>query len=604
MVTRENTSTGTKEDFDTLIVMNSREQNFSYILFLIGMVLIVILKAIGFYYSGNNIFLSDIVLSLVSTTNIVILISIRRIKYISIVTRILGILEVILGFTFVIFGLNSVCSVQKTEEPELTTLIVLLIFLISLSLFYTLRTIGRSKSNINLLYQAIRIKEIMFLLFFVVICILLESIGFYYFEGMVLIIYAINILTESRKIALGKYSYHILISLNGGSQSWEQINQITNRIVLLFAVPVFLAEARNVENLWSNMVGMNYLLKEGLVRRKNNEFELTEKGYEVANEKAKKMIRFLRFIQTLTKPFVSPILSLVLHFFLGTLKLFGFFMTGSVGLLGDGLDSAIDGISSVVVGISMKFKKEVEATYFLLVLMLFSGITILMSSINRILHPVLLNEEFTAFFIAVLSVMSCLLLYLYQRYSGYINQSMTILTQSEDSKNHVLNAILVMIAIIGNELNFLFLDGMVGCFIAILILRGAFALYKDLRDLNQGIDVDFEKYKLGIWKIYGRLQYSMLDNWILYQVLNNKKTKEKIWNEFEEMFRPITIHQNEGEDFIIKFPFTKNDLEKRFEFLGRNDFLSIQDTDVTLTHKGTKKIEGAIKNFYRHEKGP
>ena len=161
-----------------------------------------------------------------------------------------------------------------------------------------------------------------------------------------------------------------------------------------------------------------------------------------------------------------------------------------------------------------------------------------------------------------------------------------------------------MLAIIGNELNLLFLDGLVGCFIALVILRGAFTLFRDLRDLNQGKNVDFEKYKLGIWKFYGKLQFSMLDNWILHQMFNDEKTKEELSNKFEQTFRPIMIHQTGGEDFIIKFSFGKKDLEERLEFLKRNGFISNQSTGMSLTSKGIKKIQKAMKSYHRHEKIP
>ena len=194
----------------------------------------------------------------------------------------------------------------------------------------------------------------------------------------------------------------------------------------------------------------------------------------------------------------------------------------------------------------------------------------------------------------------CLSLYFYQRYSGYINQNLAILVQSEDSRNHVLNATLVLVAFIGNSIDLLIIDGLVGFFIGIMILRGAYELYQDLTCLKNGEDVDFEKYKLGITRGFDRFRLKMFDNWILFQIYRGYSTILQLTNQFQIAFRPIQIKHSNGDFYNINFPFKHEDLNIKLKKLSEENFIQVQEEIVKLTDKGTKRIESEIRSFRNH----
>ena len=282
---------------------------------------------------------------------------------------------------------------------------------------------------------------------------------------------------------------------------------------------------------------------------------------------------------------------------MGSLKLFGFVVTGSVGLLGDGLDSAIDGISSIIVSIAMRINREKQATYLLLSLMVITATTILFSSLERIITPTVLNEEIIAVMIAVLSIILCSSLYFYQRYSGYVNQNLVILAQSADSKNHVLNAVLVLIAIVGSIFQIYIFDGIVGCFISFLIFKGAYELYQDLKISDNGEKIDFEKYQLSVVKGYSRFRSNLLNSWIIFELNLQAQTLESLEKKFCSTFSPFTFRDSTGNQFLISYPYEKSDLTFKLQKLETDGLIVRAGDQIMLTATGIKKIQKAIRSF-------
>ena len=409
--------------------------------------------------------------------------------------------------------------------------------------------------------------------------------------------------SKIREISGGRDTFHIHVMLAERPYTHEEILNIDKRIAMIFGAPMFLSQDNEHDKVlrWRIELAVMSLMKKGLIEERSDKYHLTEEGKELANKEASQMIRFFRFIQKLVHPAISPIISLFLHLFLGSLKIFGFLVTGSIGLLGDGLDSAIDGVSSIVVGIAMRINREAEATYLLLALMAITGGSIIISSSERLLNPAPLQEGSLALVIAGISIILCLGLYLYQRYSGYYNQSLPILTQSEDSKNHVLNASLVIIAVIASFFQVYFLDGIVGCFIGILILKGAWAILQDLRKLNQGGLINYEKYKLGAWKFYSNFRLGMLDTWILHQISNGITKQLELLNSFEKEFQPLKICTPDGDCFTFNYSYDKNTLLDHLKQLQVDEFIIEDINSFSLTELGEKKILKQ-KGRFRHKR--
>lgn len=571
----------------------------SVIVFLSGYLVLWWLKVVGYIFTDNLILLADSFSSVFGVLTIIMISIAPKIKYELIVIRSIQIIFVLTGITFSLIGVSRTLKPIENASVSIIFPIVCMLIVIGLCLFLFFHLGESVNDDAEISVYKKKIKGDWFIPALILLPIIAESNGIYFFEGLIIFSFGITILGEVIRLNIGRYTGHVLIFLNERPHSYQEISEIDNRIAMLFGAPMFMYNHDPTHTWWKDK-GLAYLEKKGYIKKDDMIYSITEKGKLPADDSAKGMIKFIRFVKSLTKPVISPILSLFLHLLLGTVKIVGFVITGSVGLLGDGLDSAIDGVSSIIVGIAMRIRKETQATYLLIFLMLITGSTIILTSISRLLNPVALEEETLAILIAIFSIFLCFLLYLYQRYSGYINQNLAILAQSEDSKNHVLNAFLVLIAVGAGYYKLNFLDGLVGCFIGIIILRGAYEVFKDLRSMNQGGTIDFEKYKLGIWKGFSKFRFQMFKTWILYQILNGRNDLTTLATAFDKAFHPLTIHHSRGEDLTINYSYDKETLTLSINELCKEGLIQ-QDNDISygLTEKGRIQVEKVIKRHKR-----
>ncbi|MFW9904133.1 MAG: cation diffusion facilitator family transporter [Candidatus Thorarchaeota archaeon] len=574
--------------------------NISAIIFFSGYVILWWLKIEGYIFTDNLILLADSFSSSFGVLTIIVISVAPKIRYDKIIIICIQIIFILTGIPFLLIGVSRILEPLEGSTLNVVFPIICVLIIIGLCLFVYFH-LGESVNDdaVISVYKK-KIQGDILIPAIVLLPIIAESFGIFFFEGLIILSYGIIIMGEAIRINIGRYTGHVLIFLNERPHSYQEIVEIDNRIAMLFGAPMFMY-GHDPASIWWQDKGLRYLENKGYIEKKDEVYSITEKGKQPADDDSKKMIGFIRFVKSLTRPVISPILSLVFHLFLGSVKIIGYMLTGSVGLLGDGLDSAIDGVSSIVVGIAMRIRKETQVTYLLIFLMLITGSTIIFASISRILNPIALDEELLAMMIAVFSIFLCFLLYLYQRYSGYINQSLAILAQSEDSKNHVLNAFLVLIAVSASYYKIYFLDGLVGCFIGIIILQGAYDVFKDLRSMSQGESVDFEKYKLGFWKGFSKFRFHMFKNWILYQILNGITGLATLETAFDNVFHPITIHHSQREDLTINYSYNKESLIFSINELLEEGLIRKKDiASYTLTDEGRIQIEKAIKRHKRH----
>lgn len=483
------------------------------------------------------------------------------------------------------------------EEILLAEIALLSVFLSTL-LFLYLEFSGNQNQDLVILAQASDTALHIASAGMVFLVAIAGYFDFFLVDGILGIFVALLIMISTFKTIQEGDTKLLLLLLNEKPAPHKELIEAIPRLGMRFGSTAFLVEhshpifgSKMRRHVWRLEKALTYIVDEDLVQKEGEVYSLTETGKVEAQEASKKMAYAFKAVRTLTKPTNSPILSLITHICLGTVKLFGFFIIGSVSLLSDGLDSIMDGVSAIVVGISMKIKQEVKATYLLLFLMLITGAGTLWESIARLLHPIALVEEFLAIKIAGASIVICTGLYFYQRFLGYRNQSLAILAQSEDSKNHVLTASLVLVAVFAGFYKLYFIDGVVGCFIGILILRGAYELYSDLRAQSQGDEIDYEKYKLGIWKYYDRLQSKVLGLWILQRLGNESKTLIALEKAFNEDFRPFVMIHPEDDPYTIEFPHTKEQLQKSIHTLTELGFLIENKQVLCLTEAGKHKLE-------------
>jgi len=260
------------------------------------------------------------------------------------------------------------------------------------------------------------------------------------------------------------------------------------------------------------------LVARGWIVREGERYTLTSLGREEVNRRLSQLSETGALVRKfLLPPNVSRV-TLGVHLGLTVLKLPAALLSGSVGLLNDATDTLLDGLSSLLVYLGIRFEKERAANVVLVTLMLATGLLTLYEAGRRFFVSFEPEVDWFAFLAASLSALVCLALWAYQRYVGLRSGIMAFITQSVDSRNHVIVAASVTAGLLASLLHFSLLDTLVGLGVALLILKSAIELaVETLRSLGEE-EMDISRFEFGIAAPYRRFLQSQLRDWMLYLV--------------------------------------------------------------------------------------
>lgn len=172
--------------------------------------------------------------------------------------------------------------------------------------------------------------------------------------------------------------------------------------------------------------------------------------------------------------------TILADFCLASMKILVGMLSGSVGILADGADSAIDTASAAAVSVGLRMKKQ---TIMLIAMMLvcaagigYDSATKLIAAAGGTLSPI--SRPYLVIGAETVALFSAVFLYLYQRAAGRRNGSLTLMSQSVDSKNHVFVSIGVICGAALSILGTRYVDALIGGVIALDFLRAAIGLYR------------------------------------------------------------------------------------------------------------------------------
>jgi len=258
--------------------------------------------------------------------------------------------------------------------------------------------------------------------------------------------------------------------------------------------------------------------KAGWVYGQDEYFELTPLGLEMAAEKLAGLRGAMRLANKLVQPQTVSKISMGVHLGLAAIKLPAGLLSGSVGLINDSADTFLDGIASLLVYAGLRYNRERQVNILLVLMMLGTGGFTVYEAVQRLFIPLEPNVDWFAFLAAAFSALVCLVLWAYQRYVGLRSGSMALITQSVDSRNHVIVGLSVTVGLIASLLQFSLLDTLVGLAVALLILKSAVELgIETIRSLKDE-EIDLSRYRIGLVDQYAQFRQAQLRDWMLYLV--------------------------------------------------------------------------------------
>jgi hypothetical protein len=267
---------------------------------------------------------------------------------------------------------------------------------------------------------------------------------------------------------------------------------------------------------------LDEMIERGWVVQQGETYALTPLGREQTGKAVAEMRRTFALAGRLLHPQTVSKVSLGVHFGLAVVKLPAALLSGSVGLLNDAADTLLDGVSSLLVYAGLHFDKERAINVILVLLMLSIGGVTLYEAIRRFFVYVEPDVMGFSYLATILSAVACTLLYFCQRFIGSRSGSVALITQSVDSRNHVIVAVSVTVGLIASALHVSLLDTLVGLAVALLIVKSAIELAVETVHSLGRKKPDLSHYKFSFVERYERFWQGELRDWMLYLVKNQQ----------------------------------------------------------------------------------
>ncbi len=351
------------------------------------------------------------------------------------------------------------------------------------------------------------------------------------------------------------------------------------------------------------------LQEKGLVKKTDGNYELTSQGRIVASGIIERFEKRAELIKNrLFKPSSAAINTTVVDGIMAFFKLSIGFITGSVGLISDGTDSATDTISAFLVWVGIKFKRESMSTLLVIILLFVASITVGFESLSRIYAAITstITPIIDPNYVIVIEGIAIFIyagLYFYQRQVGRASGSLTLISQSVDSKNHIFIASSVVVGAIFSIFGIYYVDAIVGAVVAFRIFTDAVGLLKDAIHSMKGEETDLHKYKTPVGDYVQEGKMKAFRIWVIFAVWSRKLlTKEEIINSLDTMYTktyiPVLSELNLVPDDKIGF---KNEFDKIMGPLLKRGFISIEGSKYYVTETGIKRFKHFNDLFHYYD---
>ena len=353
---------------------------------------------------------------------------------------------------------------------------------------------------------------------------------------------------------------------------------------------------------------LDKLIEKNMAVLTGDTYELTEEGRELAEESAEMIEKGAQWVKIqFLNPDAAARNTVIFDFFLAVVKLTAGFISGSVGLLADGADAAVDTGSASVVWIGIKMKKELIGTIVIIFMMGVTGVTVGYESAVKILdvfqgsvEPI--SRPYLVISVEGVALLVAVFLCFYQGFIGKKYGSLALLSQSIDSKNHIYVAAVVICGAVFSMFGIYFLDAIVGFYISFKILKDGLGLSKEVISSVKGEEIDFSKFEIFFEKRWRMGIDDSLRFWMLYLVREGTTEKDSIIAALERMFMQTYI------PIISEFEFTamdEVDLRERFDELVQplldQGMLEITDNRFTITRSGRQHVSSTLQQMRYHQ---
>ncbi|POZ88855.1 MULTISPECIES: cation diffusion facilitator family transporter [Petrotoga] len=195
-------------------------------------------------------------------------------------------------------------------------------------------------------------------------------------------------------------------------------------------------------------------------------------------------------------------MGIIINTALAFLKLVISFITGSMAILADGIDSTTDIITSILTLIASKIsskpadeshpfgheRAETIVTKVLSLVIIYAGFQVLTGSIQSIInHNFLIHRPYLVLWISLISIVTKYFLYKYKFSVGNKIRNSSLVADALNMKNDILTSLSVFIGIIFYlTLNIMWVDSLVAIIVSVFIFRVGIKMFLETSDEFMG----------------------------------------------------------------------------------------------------------------------
>lgn len=391
--------------------------------------------------------------------------------------------------------------------------------------------------------------------------------------------------------------------LLGGEKSREEINEQFRILARRFGIyfhPFSLKGGggeKQIDKIIEQLVQKRWILSNG---KEEERFRLTETGRTEAQVMIRELEENRKLFGTLVKPITASKVTFAVHLLLAAIKLPAALFSGSLSLLNDALDTLLDALSSLVVYLGIRLKRERLSAVILSICMFFTAAFALKESAARMLTPQTATASPLVLLAVGISAGFSALLWLYQRFAAFRVGSLALLAQSTDSKNHLIVAGGVAGSLLASSLGLPIVDLIVGLIVALLIFKGAIELLRDIIQSGGGEETQFSAPPFAL---FSRWQSKQIRSWLLYLIEEGAISKR---SELEEEAR-ISINFKELDQLralgLDDSSATEETALKEVAGLFDRGLVEQRGRLLVLSTKGRAELDKACRRLLHHKTG-
>ncbi|MGC9517667.1 MAG: cation transporter [Methanomicrobiales archaeon] len=392
-------------------------------------------------------------------------------------------------------------------------------------------------------------------------------------------------------------------------QQWEEQDNITEKFILnIPRLRYFLQKrGKNDKSLGEmhTVSELKKLIEMGFVYMEDEKYHLTPKGEKLAQKEEKNTERMASTVQHRVFNASAAALNTVLvDFILAIMKLSAGFITGSVGILADGVDAASDTISAVLVWVGIKYKKETISTFLVITMLFVASLSVGYESVTKLIATFLgtasaIDLPELVILVECVALAAAVFLFFYQRMVGRASGSLTIISQSVDSKNHIYVSLAVITGALFSIFGIYYVDALIGTFVSARIFLDAVGLTRDAISKYKGEETDLSKYSVPLKNLWKNNRLKSFRVWILFAIIEEKTESrteiiQSLKRAFHKHYVPVLTELKAFEEEVIDFEKEFDDIVKP---LLEKEYLKLEEDAYQITRKGLLYFKRMLSNF-------